>query len=133
MILPLLPFFMTMDPAIAPTESAPIVMAFGRGTERERKFEICADRIKSTEIHFDGNHGRMSLSVVFVEDAQKELGELTARSVGRQVPIIFEGEVVTSPIVQEPILGGAIMITGIDTVAELERLERAARGRCTGK
>jgi len=135
-ILPLLPFLL-MEPSIVPTDSAPLVMEFPQTEQDDRngpiRFEICADRIRGTQIGFDGFEGRPTLSMSFNAEAARELDDLTTRSVGKKVSIIFEAEVVSAPIIQEPITSGGILITGVDTVAEIERVERAARGRCTAK
>lgn len=134
MILPLLPFLM-VEPAIVPTDSAPLIMEFAQAGQNQldgpMRFEICADRLIGTQIGFDDFERRPTLAMGFDDEAARELAELTTRHIGERVIVTLEGQVVTDPIIQEPITGGSIVITGVDTVAEIERIERAARGRCT--
>ncbi len=57
--------------------------------------------------------------------AGKAFGDLTTEMLGRRLAIVIDGTVLTAPYIQEPILGGSLMISGSFTVAEAERLAAA--------
>ena len=58
----------------------------------------------------------------------RKFGRLTSKNVGKRLVIILDGKVISSPVVNEPILGGSGIITGnfsIEEVNELSILLRA--------
>ena len=47
---------------------------------------------------------------------------MTARNIGRPISILLDGEVLTSPVVQEAITGGKAQISGSRNMEEAEHL-----------
>lgn len=76
----------------------------------------------------DSNSNRPIVSLEFTGEGGKKFGALTARSVGQQIAITLDGEILTNPVVNEPITGGRAQITGQRTMEEAENLAVLLRG-----
>lgn len=70
---------------------------------------------------FDQN-GRPDVDFHFSARGARVFGQLTQENVGRPLAIVLNGEVLSAPVIQTPILGGTGQITGNFTVAEAKRL-----------
>ena len=62
------------------------------------------------------------VNVDFTRQGGRTWGEFTSANVGQQAAFVLDGEVVTAPQVQGPILGGSTEITGDFTQAEAQNL-----------
>lgn len=62
------------------------------------------------------------VSLEFSAEGGQKFGDLTTRNVGRHISILLDGDVLTSPVVNEPILGGKAVITGSRTLQEAHHL-----------
>lgn len=58
----------------------------------------------------------------FTDEGGAKFADLTARNIGRPISILLDGEVLTSPVVQEAITGGKAQISGSRTMEEAEHL-----------
>ena len=58
----------------------------------------------------------------FSDEGSKKFADLTMQNVGRTIAILLDGEVLTDPVVREPILGGRAEISGQRTLEEAQRL-----------
>lgn len=56
------------------------------------------------------------------EEGAKKFGEVTTNNVGNRLPIVYDGEIISYPVVQSPILGGSAVITGMADFEEAESL-----------
>lgn len=79
--------------------------------------------LKLAETVFDQNTGKPSVSIEFTEEGSKKFEEITARNIGKPVIIILDNDIVSSPQVNEKIIGGKAQITGNFTVEEANKLE----------
>jgi preprotein translocase subunit SecD len=70
---------------------------------------------------FDQNN-RPDVNFSFNARGGRAFGQLTQENVGRPIAIVLDGEVLSAPVIQTPILGGHGAITGNFTVAEAKRL-----------
>ncbi len=61
------------------------------------------------------------------DEGTKKFAEVTAANVGNIISIIYDGEVVSAPEVQEAITGGQCSITGLDSYEEAEKLASTIR------
>ena len=59
--------------------------------------------------------GQWVVSLEFNDKGAKKFGELTTKMVGQSMAIFFNGELQSSPVIQEPILGGHAQISGGDS------------------
>ena len=62
------------------------------------------------------------VALEFSEQGGKVFGELTSKNVGKHIAILLDKQVLTNPVVNEPIMGGKAVITGNRTIEEAERL-----------
>ena len=62
------------------------------------------------------------VALEFSEQGGKVFGELTSKNVGKHIAILLDKQVLTNPVVNEPIMGGKAVITGNRSIEEAERL-----------
>jgi preprotein translocase subunit SecD len=65
---------------------------------------------------------RFGVGVQFTTAGTQKMRQATASHVGRPVAILIDGEVVTAPVLKDPITGTSAMISGDYTQAEAERI-----------
>ena len=73
--------------------------------------------------------GQPTLRISLNEGAREELSTMTARMIGRTLPIKLGDKVLMEPIVQERITGGVVDISPLPDQG-LERIEQAAGEAC---
>ncbi len=69
-----------------------------------------------------GKGNRFLVSIEFNDAGAKKFSELTTTNVGQRISILLDGEVLTSPIIYEPITGGKAVITGFHNLEEAKQL-----------
>ena len=83
--------------------------------------------VQSAKMGFDEISAQPSVQVTLAPKAAKLLAALTLENVGNIIELRVDGELLTSPVVQTPILGGELVISGALTMAEAKALaERLA-------
>ncbi len=65
--------------------------------------------------------------LTFNEEGTKKFAEATTRNVGKHIGIVYDGEMVSYPVVQQPITGGECYINGLDDYEEAEHLAATVR------
>jgi preprotein translocase subunit SecD len=78
--------------------------------------------LKSAQVVFEGNTGNPVISIEFSEEGGKKFSEITARNVGKELPIILDNQIISAPVVQEQITGGSAQISGKFSVEEAKQL-----------
>ncbi|OGM74861.1 protein-export membrane protein SecD [Candidatus Woesebacteria bacterium RIFOXYB1_FULL_38_16] len=78
--------------------------------------------LKSADVGFDQVSGKPIVLLDFRPEGGKKFAELTKRNIGKALPIILDGEVVSAPVVQAEIVGGSAQITGDFTLEEAKNL-----------
>jgi preprotein translocase subunit SecD len=73
--------------------------------------------------------GQPTLRITLTEDAAQELSLITARMIGKTLPIRIGDNVLLEPIVQERIAGGIVDISPLPE-QQLERIRAAMEGPC---
>ncbi|MBP2634135.1 MAG: secDF [Firmicutes bacterium] len=66
--------------------------------------------------------GQKLVSIEFTSEGTQKFADLTARSVGKHIAILLDKQVLTNPVVNEPIPGGKAVISGNRSIEEAERL-----------
>lgn len=66
--------------------------------------------------------GRPSVDIGLTETAALAFGEMSAENIGNPVALMLGDRLLTAPVVQQAIWGGAIQITGSYTVEDVEAL-----------
>ena len=77
--------------------------------------------IASAAASFDQNN-RPGVDFNFTTRGTREFARVTQENVGRPFAIVLNGEVLSAPVIQTPIVGGSGQITGNFTVDEAKRL-----------
>ena len=87
---------------------------------------LCRDSVAAVHRQIEGPDP--VLHIALAPGREKHLERLTASRVGKKLPIRFEGRVVSSPLVREPLTGGRIAISGAGL--PLAEIAEAARKPC---
>ena len=66
--------------------------------------------------------GQNLVELEFSPEGGEKFADLTSKNVGRNIAILLDGEVLTNPRVNEPIMGGKAVITGNKTLEEAHNL-----------
>jgi len=69
-----------------------------------------------------GQNKNSVVALEFSTDGAKLFGDLTTKNVGKRISILLDKTVLTSPVVNEPILGGKAVITGSHSIEEAQSL-----------
>lgn len=77
----------------------------------KRRVELSGEMLVDASPSRD-DMGRPAVSFRFNPLGAKKFGEITAENTGRPFAIVLDGEVITAPRINEPILGGSGIITG---------------------
>lgn len=62
------------------------------------------------------------VSLTFTEEGSKKFAEVTSANVGKQISIVYDGEVISAPTVKEAITGGKCQIDGMGSIEEAKEL-----------
>jgi len=77
--------------------------------------------LKNAQVQYD-RFGRPVVSIAFDEEGAKLFAQATTANVGRPIGIYLDGNLISNPVVQEPITGGEAQITGKFTLEEAQNL-----------
>ena len=84
--------------------------------------KLTGKQLKKARIEFDQTTGSAQVSLEFNDEGAKLFGEITTRNNGKPVAIFLDGEPISTPRVNEPILTGKAVISGNFTVQEAKLL-----------
>lgn len=78
---------------------------------------------------YSDNYGQTQyvVDLAFTEDGRQRFAEATERNLGQPIYIIYNGEIVSAPIVQSVISEGRAQITGMESLETAERLASTIR------
>ncbi len=62
------------------------------------------------------------VSLTFTEEGADKFAEVTSANVGKQISIVYDGEIISAPRVQEAITGGKCQIDGMASIEEAKDL-----------
>lgn len=77
--------------------------------------------LKNSKAHVAQNNQPV-VGLEFNDDGARKFAALTAQNIGKPISILLDGDVLTSPVVQEVITGGNAQISGSRTMEEAEHL-----------
>jgi len=101
-------------------------LTFAEITDEEkggiRITDLTGADLKQASVAFDQKTGKPSVSIEFTDDGAKKFTDLTEKNVSKPLPILLDGVPISSPIVQEKIIGGRAQITGNFTTEEAKNL-----------
>ena len=81
-------------------------------------------QLERTEVVSDSQTSEMQVSLQFDSDGKNLFKEITTRNVGQPVAIFLDGEIISAPTVQQPIVDGQAVITGNFDLAEARLLSQ---------
>ena len=67
------------------------------------------------------------VSLKLTDEGAKIFGEVTSENIGKNLPIVYDGETISYPQVQSAITGGEAQITGMSSFEEADNLARQIR------
>lgn len=70
----------------------------------------------------DMGNNEFVVDLTFTSEGAEKFGEVTSANVGKNLPIVYDGEVISNPEVQQAITGGTAQITKIGSFEEAEVL-----------
>ena len=94
----------------------------------ERQPMLQGDRLADAAAGFDHRTGQPIVTFRFDTAGARRFAEITRAHVGEPFAIVLDGKVLSAPVIQEPITGGAGQISGSFTVAETTSLAALLAG-----
>ena len=106
----------------APPGSQALPLADGTGyVAVKRRVMVSGDQLTDAKQSFDQNN-RPDISITFDSSGARRFGRVTQENVGKPFAIILDDKVLSSPVIESPILGGQAQITGNFTVQSAHEL-----------
>jgi len=78
--------------------------------------------LKDAQAVMNQQNNQSVVTLEFSDEGTKKFADATLQNVGRQIAILLDGEVLTNPVVREPILGGRAEISGQRNLEEAQSL-----------
>lgn len=91
----------------------------------KRRAEMGGTEIKDAQPHrvSDGvSAGEVAVSLTFGGIGPKKFAAVTAANIGKQMAIVLDNQVISAPVIRDRIPNGEAQITGLDDMAEANRL-----------
>jgi len=88
----------------------------------ERRSIIGGENLVDAQPGFDSQTNQPIVNFRFDSQGSRKFGKITTDNVGKLFAIVLDNEVISAPIINEPILGGSGMISGSFTVQEANDL-----------
>jgi preprotein translocase subunit SecD len=83
---------------------------------------IAGDKLTGAQQGFDGKTNQPVVNIQFDSEGGQKFARMTQQNVGKLFAIILDGQVISAPQINEPILGGASQISGSFTVESANAL-----------
>ncbi len=93
----------------------------------ERRAIVTGEQLEDAQPGFDGRTGEPVVTFRFNTAGGKRFADATQANVGRPFAIVLDDEVVSAPVIREPILGGSGQISGSFSVIETQELSAILR------
>lgn len=87
-----------------------------------RRVMVSGDRLTDAGAGFDSRTGQPVVTFRFDSVGAREFGNTTKENVGHRFAIVLDKQVLSAPVIQEPILGGSGQITGSFTTKTANNL-----------
>ncbi len=78
--------------------------------------------VKKATVEYDPNTGEPTVKLAFSPNGTKIFGELTKKNVGKPIGIFVDKEVISAPVVQQPIVTGDAVISGNFSLDDAKKL-----------
>ena len=110
---------MPVEQAIASHPPADSEILDGEGGQKyliEKRAQVSGADLVDAQASFDQQNGLPIVTFRFNTGRGRKLAELTKQNVGKRFAIVLDNKVISAPVIQSPIPGGAGMISGNFTV-----------------
>jgi preprotein translocase subunit SecD len=94
----------------------------GQSVVVEDQTQLTGDAVSDARVAFDQN-GQVEVSLTLSSSGAQDFARITSENVGRQLAIILDGVVYSSPVIRGAITGGQASITGGFTTDEAKQLK----------
>lgn len=88
---------------------------------------ISGDKLVKADPTFDQQTNEPAVTIQFDGEGGQKFARMTQQNTGKLFAIILDGQVISAPVIQEPILGGVSQISGSFTVESANQLAIALR------
>lgn len=78
--------------------------------------------LKDAQAAMNQQNNQAVVNLEFSDEGAKKFADATLANVGRQIAILLDGEILTDPVVREPILGGRAEISGQRNLEEAQNI-----------
>ena len=85
------------------------------------------ENAQATTITNDMGSKEFIVELTLNDEGSQIFGDVTSQNVGKQLPIVYDDEVISNPTVQSAIYGGKAQITGMSSFEEADRLASSIR------
>ena len=124
--------FMLIDEKIAAqlqsaTTTTPTATSTGQASTTPNPFiatGLTGALLKNAQVDFGSQTSGPQVAITFNEEGRKLFAKITKENVGRQLAIILDGYMISSPVIREEISGGTAQISGNFSVQEAKNLVR---------
>lgn len=111
---------------IAPVGSEILQLPDGMGPVAVKRFGgVSGDRLASARPEYRAGDGQPVVNISFDAAGAEKFARITSANVGQPFAIVIDGEVLSTPIINEPIVGGQAQISGNFTQQSAEQLAAA--------
>ena len=109
---------------IAPpgSEIFPLAEGEGQSVAVKRLGGIRGDSLTGAQAGVDPQNNQNIVNIQFDQQGGQKFAQLSTNNVGKQFAIILDGQVLSTPVFEEPILGGAARISGSFTADSANEL-----------
>lgn len=83
---------------------------------------LSGKQLERARVDFDQNTGEPTVSVTFNAEGKELFAKITQRNVGEQVAIYLDRQIISAPVVREPITDGTAIISGNFTLESAKQL-----------
>ncbi len=90
--------------------------------DEEGQTLLTGNDLKDAQAAMNQQNNQAVVNLEFSDEGAKKFADATMKNVGRQIAILLDGEVLTDPVVREPIMGGRAEISGQKSLEEAQHL-----------
>ena len=84
--------------------------------------------LKDAQAQYGGQYSRPVVSLEFTREGREKFAKLTQENIGKNVPIVLDGQVLTNPVVNQAITDGKAIIEGNMSMDEAKNLAVLLKG-----
>jgi preprotein translocase subunit SecD len=88
----------------------------------EKRVIVSGEELNDAQPGFDQRTSEPIVTFKFNTSGARKFGQATQQNVGRPFAIVLDNEVISAPVIREPILGGSGQISGSFTVEQVNNL-----------